>query len=153
MSAGSVIIHIENGDLFELWEGGSTSGSEYNCNNPVGHVYGYDYNESNALSQGNLINVFGKQNPLRYLFYSTNQIADHFGSLATSYAVHYGGLWNEGDNTVNSYNYGSDYYSELYNVMSTLGPPVTDQANFESSKTATTNSAYLLAIRAVSRCL
>jgi hypothetical protein len=133
-------VHVENGDKYELWTGGAGTGSDYNCNNPIYHIYGYDYGQSQASLQGGFLNVSTKANPLRYLFYSTNQIADHFGSLAMQNAPDYGGLWNPGDNDVNYY-HGSDYYTELNSIMNGLGPAITNQTDFENSKVPTMNSA------------
>jgi hypothetical protein len=149
---GVVHIHVENGDQYELWAGGAGTGSDGNCNNPINRIYAYDYGVSQALQQGGFINVTSKTNPLRYLFYSTNQIADHFGSLATQYAVDYGGLWNPGDNNVNYY-YGSEYYSHLYSVFASLGPAVTSQSDFENSKIPTMNTAFVFSIRAIAGLL
>ncbi len=149
---GIVTIDIQNGDRYELWAGGSQSGSQYNCTNPVVHVNAYDWGELQAFQQGGFINVLSKQNPIRYLFYTTNQLADHFGSLATQYAMHYGGLWNPGDNDLNYY-YGSDYYAELNYLLSQMGQPVRNQNDFENSKIATMNYPYTFAIRATAGLL
>ncbi|MCB0746858.1 MAG: T9SS type A sorting domain-containing protein [Ignavibacteriae bacterium] len=75
-----------------------------------------NFNEYDAINVGGLIDVRSKYDPLRYLFYTTNQVADYFASD------------DVGGNSTYSSSYVSDTYSELQNINSQLtsilgGPP------------------------------
>ncbi len=67
-------------DEYEVLIAGSTFGQ---CNTQgAGTNYYTNYNSQTAFNNGGFINPynFDSNNPLRYLLYSTNQIADHFPS-------------------------------------------------------------------------
>ncbi len=75
-----------------------------------------DYNWQDALEAGGFFsNIFSFNYPLRFLMYTTNQIADHFPSEDI-----YGWHLETGDNTV-TYTYEDDYYEELYDIIENLG--------------------------------
>jgi hypothetical protein len=71
------------------------------------------WNYTNALNAGGFINVCNVTNPLKYLFYTTNQIADHFPSNDFG-----------GDNS-SGVNESFSNYPELQSIISSLGPPPT----------------------------
>jgi len=89
------------------------------------HVFGDSYesymkdsysgwNYEDALRSGGIFfNIFQFDYPLRFLFYTTNQVADYFPSDDKA-----------GDNAV-TYFYDGDYYAELEEIISSLGEPPT----------------------------
>lgn len=98
------------GDTYELHIGGLVGGSNPNCNDPQSIFPAQNVTWADALNQGGFINVFGKENPIRYLFYTTNQLADHFGSLSTKENPSFDPQrWYPGDNNY-SVQFGNDYY-------------------------------------------
>ncbi len=98
--------------------------------------YAQNWNYIDAANQGGVIDVTNKQDPLRYLFYTTNQVADFFPSDDYS-----------GDNNYNP-NYGSDYYLELYDVISGLGSPPSSVNNSNIA-----NASFVMCIRTVAGLL
>ncbi len=101
------------------------------------------------------MNVVGKANSLRYLFYTTNQLADHFGSLCTDETPTYGPRWHPGNNIYNTSD-GNDSYSEFVQLKSTMGPPITNQNDFfpnNAGNLNTTNTTYVYSIRAIAGLL
>lgn len=96
------------------------------------------YTVSMAKNDGGLLDVYGKYDPLRYLFYTVNQIADWFDSGDE-------GFWGlfPGDNTYNS-TFHSDYYQELVSKMQELGIP---QHTSNYDKCA--RNSYIMSMRAM----
>jgi hypothetical protein len=143
----------EEGDFYELWMGGYQSSGPHCTGQPTTTVHGYDKTWQDALSQGGFINVVGKENPIRYLMYTTNQLADHFGSLCDNASPEFDPQrWYPGDNNYFT-TFGGDTYTEFAQIMSTLGPPVTDMSEFPQSKETTSSSAYVYSIRAIAGLL
>ncbi|MEP0862210.1 MAG: hypothetical protein HRF52_12315, partial [Ignavibacterium sp.] len=137
------------GDTYELHIGGLVGGSNPNCNDPQSIFPAQNVTWADALNQGGFINVFGKENPIRYLFYTTNQLADHFGSLSTKENPSFDPQrWYPGDNNY-SVQFGNDYYSEFQQLINTMGSPVTNISDFPPSIDATTNTAFVYGIRAI----
>ncbi len=142
---------ISNGDDYELWMGGSPNVGEV-CNATQSTFAAQNYTWQDALNQGGLIDVVGKQNPARYLIYSTNQVADHYGSLA---AVEWGQdnpMWRPGDASYNL-NHGGDHYSELQTLLGTMGNPVTSSSDYALNKAAIAEKGFVFSIRAIAGLL
>jgi hypothetical protein len=90
------------------------------------------WNYLSASNAGGLIDVLTKDDPLRYLFYTLNQITDHFPS--NDY---------DGDNNYNAI-YKSDYYTELSSIITDLGdPPLLINVN------QIANTSFVNAIRCI----
>ena len=78
----------------------------------VDHCYNWTY--GNALDAGGIFfDIFSYDSPLRFLFYTSNQIADFFPSDDVN-----------GNNNV-EYSYDGDYYAELEEIINSLGEPPT----------------------------
>lgn len=142
------IVGWAEGDVHELVMGGSPLGGGPACNlGTLEIVEQYDW--THALSQGGMINVVGRENPIRYLFYSTNQVADHYGSLIDGIRRLDRHVWYAGDNNYNQF-FGSDNYEELALIMATLGPPVVSPDPFDALEAST---AFIFGIRAIAGLL
>lgn len=93
-------------DTYENWVGAD------------GPPYNSPYTAWNASNSGTLPNPYIASNPLHYLMYITQQIADHFGS---------NGPYDGEGNNITPYNSGP--YAFLTTLLPTLGSP-TGQAEF-----------------------
>jgi hypothetical protein len=89
-----------------------------------------------ALNAGGLLNVSGKYDPLRYLFYTANQVADHFPSTGT-----------EGDNFFDAA-YGTDTYAELQAIIQGLGAPPSSVNVYQIA-----NTSFVTGIRCIAGLL
>ncbi|MCP5375417.1 MAG: tetratricopeptide repeat protein [Rickettsiaceae bacterium] len=108
----------------------------------MGNSIAQTYNENMALSDGGLLKVNNKNDPLRYLFYTVNQIADFFDSDGAAF-----GSADYGDNDYNP-NYSGDYYSELNSTMQSLGQP-----NRYNDYPKVARSSYIMSMRAIAGLL
>jgi hypothetical protein len=90
-----------------------------------------NWNYYDALYAGGLIDVNNVTNPLKYLFYTTNQIADHFPSTA-----------DLGNNS-NGINESFSNYPPLQDIINNLGTPPTSVDCYQIA-----NTAFIYSIRA-----
>lgn len=141
--------NFAEGDILELWIAGVPE-SGLLCNVPTAPtIPGMTKTWQDASNQGGFINVYNKENPIRYLFYTTNQLSDHFGSLTDALSPSFDDrLFYPGDNDyLNSF--GNDYYTELVQLMNTLGDPIISLVDVQPSFQNTLNSTYIYSIRAI----
>gem|GEM_PF-1773709 len=123
--------HVHNDLHPPIVEGGTDSYED-----AMSASYAQQWTATDALNAGGLLNVVGKHGAIRYLFYTANQISDHFPSNDAN-----------GDNNYVGY-YGSDAYTELQTVMHGLGaPPTSIDVNQIAS------SAFVTAIRCIAGLL
>jgi len=142
---------IEEGDSYELWCGGSPAvGHDRNTQQSVYPAQNKTWLD--ALGQGGYINVFGKENPIRYLMYTTNQLSDHFGSLAVVAPQIDDRMWRPGDNDYQPV-FGSDQYTELVQLMNTIGAPVTEASQYAATKEQCLSTSFAYSIRAIAGLL
>jgi len=101
----------------------------------MGSVYG-NWSHTHALAQGGIVDVVGLSNPLKCLFYTTAQIADHFPSDDVG-----------GDNSF-GINEPFSNYPPLQNIINSLGSP---PSSVNVSQIA--NTAFVYSIRATTGLL
>ncbi|MCP5063961.1 MAG: T9SS type A sorting domain-containing protein [Ignavibacteriae bacterium] len=96
-----------------------------------------NYNENLAYDYGGLIFAIDKSDPLKYLFYTTNQVADFFGS----------------DDENGDLNYDSGY-EELNEFYSLIPNPITyDHMYGVPSGAKIAEHAYIMSMRAIAGLL
>ncbi|HCK99330.1 MAG TPA: hypothetical protein DHW42_04405 [Candidatus Marinimicrobia bacterium] len=137
------------GRLCHLLGDAGTPAHAHNDDHPFGDSYenymkdNYsNWNYEDALNAGGVFfDIFKFNCPLRFLLYTTNQVADHFPSDDRS-----------GDNTV-TYSYNGDYYEELNGIINNLGaspssvnPSDIAEAAFVYSIRATATLLYWFAV-------
>lgn len=121
--------HVHN-DEHPIWDGYEDGYMD--------NVMASNYDEYLAYQQGGLIDVHSKYDPLRYLFYTTNQVTDFFASDDETGDENY------------SASYGSDTYTELQSIISILhsifGTPPPIPIVMDS---AIASHAYITSMRAI----
>ncbi len=105
-------------DGYELYMGGN-DWSPTVCNDPQTSFAAQNWTASTAQTQGGLIDISGMNTNeiIRYLFYTQNQLSDHFPSGRPQRGG-YANEWYNGDNNLPN---GSNQY--LITRYSILGPP------------------------------
>ncbi|MEW6509300.1 MAG: T9SS type A sorting domain-containing protein [Bacteroidota bacterium] len=128
----SVPAHSHNDQHDPYLGGGYDTYEQYMENNNNYTQWSY----SHGIAQGGLINVINKTNPIKYLFYSTAQVSNHFPSDH-----------NPGNNT-NGINDAFSNYTELAQMYSAFGDP---PPGVNSQQIA--SSSYVFAMRSIAGLL
>jgi hypothetical protein len=128
----SVPAHSHN-DQHDEYVGGGADGYETYMEDQ-GHFDQWTYNS--AITQGGLIDVLNKSNPLKYLFYSTAQVANHFPSD------------DDPGNNINDLGDPFSSYTEMAALMSTLGDPPSVVNSYQIASTS-----YVFCLRAIAGLL
>ena len=118
-------------DYYEIWCGNpaGTPPENLQCEYGGSDFAGRQYIASTALSAGGIIDMRDIDNPIRYLFYLTNQIALHYPSGSPD-----GDIYEGGSTTLfGGSNSGSQYYDgDNYSILLTI-PGIQDTTRFSQS--------------------
>lgn len=137
---------IAKGDRYEMEIGGkywSAAGSS--CNSIPASFPAENWTYQNAISQGGVISAWLKNNPLKYLFYTTAEIADVYN------VYRYPSDIFQGNRNYNQIDPSSgDNYSEMANIINNI-PAQFNSWTEELNSTASNSLVY--AIRATAGLL
>ncbi len=137
---------VAKGDRYEMEIGGKWwSAVSASCNSIPASFPAENWTYQNAINQGGVIDAWAKNNPMKYLFYTTAQITDVYNCYRYPDETFAG---NRSNNLIDQYT--GDNYSEMANLINNI-PIQFNSWTEELNSTASNSLVY--AIRATAALL